>query len=607
MTYTLTPDADWLSVLPAGGECSWERDTIAVRCDTVGMTGGTYSAAVTVTSPEATNSPQVVIVSLTVIGTPTHYVDVASASPAPPYLSPETAAVTIQEAVDVATAGDTVLVADGVYAAGGKAVYGAMTNRVAIDKPITVRSAGGPRNALIVGEGPLGDGAVRCVYLTNDAVIAGFTITNGHTRGTQAHPNHEQSGGGVWAASRTAVVSNCVVSGCRAFLYGGATYLGLLVDCVSTNNSADFGGGAAYTALRRCVVDGNLARFNGGGAYKATLYSSLMLNNTAAGEGGGTYDCDVLNCTVARNMADSGGGVAESLLWNSIIYDNDVHTRRTNWSGGTIVHSCTEPLPDMAGATNNITDNPRVRDPDGGNFRLVVASPCIDAGIRQQWMENAVDLEGKPRVLSGAVDMGAYEKAFYASVRVCLEGAFTTNTSAMRTALAGTGVLPAVAPYAADPAVAEQIPSNATDWVLMELQNDEHRSVVAQSALLRSDGALLALDGQTNLLTEVSPGARLHMVIRHRNHLAIMSAHPVSYTNEVVRYDFTLAPERYTGGTNACVELEPGVWGMISGDCDGDGRITHVDGEIVRQQVGKTGYLSGDCNLDGVVTEADVP
>ncbi len=607
MTYSLSNAVDWLSVDPAAGECSWERDTITVSFDTVGMTAGTYRADITVESPEATNSPQLVSVALTVAATPIHYVDAASSQPVPPYLSWSNAAATIQDAIDVAANGDTVLVADGVYATGGKAVYGTMMNRVAIDKPITVKSAGGPRNALIVGEGPVGAGAVRCAYVTNNATLAGFTLTNGFTRGSVAHRQHEQSGGGVWAASQAAIVSNCIFAGCEASYHGGGLYRGTAVDCLFTNNLADSGGGMAYTWADRCVADGNEAEFEGGGAYQASLRNCLIVNNTADLEGGGVYYSLVYNCTVSRNSADIGGGVYDSRLWNSIVYDNHATTIGTNWSGGTIVHSCAEPLPDMAGPTNNITDNPRFRDPDGGDFRLVVASPCIDAGIRQQWMENAADVEGKPRVLSGAVDMGAYEKAFYASVRVCLEGAFATNTSAMRTALAGTGVLPAVAPYAADPAVAERIPSNATDWVLMELQNDEHRSVAAQSALLRNDGALLALDGQTNLLTEVSPGARLHMVIRHRNHLAIMSANPVSYTNEVVRYDFTLAPDRYTGSTNACVELEPGVWGMISGDCDGDGRITHVDGEIVRQQVGKTGYLPGDCNLDGVVTEADVP
>jgi hypothetical protein len=53
------------------------------------------------------------------------------------------------------------------------------------------------------------------------------------------------------------------------------------------------------------------------------------------------------------------------------------------------------------------------------------------------------------------------------------------------------------------------------------------------------------------------------------------------------------------------VELEPGVWGLIGGDADGDGKITPVDREIVRRQKGMTGYLQGDLNLDGKVDGGD--
>ncbi len=217
----------------------------------------------------------------------------------------------------------------------------------------------------------------------------------------------------------------------------------------------------------------------------------------------------------------------------------------------------------------------------------------------------AEDILGQfnPVVHSVYADSSAAQ-VFLMDTRARLQGAHDGTRSEMR---AGIGAfLPLVSPYASDSLRVSSVQTDVVDWVLGVLTDTNGRPVVSQSAWLKTNGAVVS-PGHTQLLWKVAQGDRRHVVLKHRNHTAVMSATSVVFSANANAYDFTADPGRVAGGTNAAVELAPGVWGMIAGDCDGDGKITEVDREIVRQQVGKTGYLPGDCNLDGVVTEEDVP
>ncbi len=301
---------------------------------------------VTYTAFNDSNPDGVSVTQLIHVTAGNYYVALDNANPVYPYVSWDTAATNIQDAVDAAAAGSTVWVSNGVYQTGGRVVYGALTNRVAVTRPETILSVNGPEVTTIKGWPSSDDNAVRCAYLTNGVTLSGFTLTNGSTRGFDGDLILEVSGAGAWCESTNCVISNCILTGNSANWYGGGAYGGTLVECDLLNNYGYGGGGAGNSRLDHCSLMNN-ASFGGGGANSSTLTDCTLSGNFTyvdsdyTANGGGASACTLINCTLSGNQSISGGGACASLIINSLLIGNSSSSSPVGGNGGGGVNSST--------------------------------------------------------------------------------------------------------------------------------------------------------------------------------------------------------------------------------------------------------------------------
>jgi hypothetical protein len=283
---------------------------------------------------------------LAVLSVSTRYVRTNNPASQTPFLDWSTAATNIQDAIDAAVTGDLIIVSNGTYNVGGRAMFGAMTNRVVIDKAVTVQSVNGPAATTIAGlpgTGSYPSTGYRCVYLTNGAALIGFTLTNGATRIDTSYTDlvKEQYGAGVWCESLAAMISNCVITRCYANKAGGGIYQGTVYNSMVTNCSAfNIGGGTYASDLNNCIIASNhLVQGSGGGGTAYGVVSNCLIVWNSASSGGGAYFSTLYNCTVSNNSAASGGGLYFGAANNSLISSN-----RASSSGGgaysTILNNC---------------------------------------------------------------------------------------------------------------------------------------------------------------------------------------------------------------------------------------------------------------------------
>lgn len=357
---------------------------------------------------------------------------------------------TIQDGINVASDGDTVLVAPGTY-----------TENINFDgKAITVVSSNGPKSTIING-----GGAGPCATFSSGegttSVLEGFRLTNGATGVSVSNSSSPtitknvitgNAGSGVYSYFGSPVITYNTIeknkSGTGAGIYVlGASTPGATIthNVIRSNLAYEFGGGITFFAAGTAYVEDNVIAKNtcnecqGGGIYMVNeadevivqnliysniansgsqIYSSVpqstigfrLVNNTIVSTTP-AVDTAVMadgfnkNAIIANNIIVAAGDEV-GLLCNPIYQDGPPvveYNDAISPQGAAYGDSCSG----FDGTNGNISADPLFES--ATNFRLTPGSPAIDTGTTSAPDLPSKDFANKPRIIDGAIDMGAYE------------------------------------------------------------------------------------------------------------------------------------------------------------------------------------------------------
>jgi len=169
--------------------------------------------------------------------------------------------------------------------------------------------------------------------------------------------------------------------------------------------------------------------------------------------------------------------------------------------------------------------------------------------------------------------------------------------------------LPTISPYNYEdigtlPTVAGH---DLIDWIYVELRNLETGETVGKTnAFVIDNGKIVDTNGNYSLPFHYTTGKQYYIVIRHRNHLDIMSAKAHTFgdfASEATSIDLTTVGTAYLDGFKETVNT--GVYAMYDGDANGSELVNVNDAYDLINHFGMSGYLGSDLNLSGYVNVND--
>ena len=195
------------------------------------------------------------------------------------------------------------------------------------------------------------------------------------------------------------------------------------------------------------------------------------------------------------------------------------------------------------------------------------------------------------------------------AAKVLLSGSYNTTTGLNNTTLKSKNLIPIIQPYSVTPfnyagtESATTLPSNAVDWVLIELKQGSS-IIKTKAALLLANGNIVDAATLADISLDGLPDGSYQLTIRHRNHLAINTATNISLSaGQTTNIDMT-TNQNVKGGNQTL--LATGRYGLKLGNSNGNSSINAQDRSIIRNTQDKNNvYTLSDINMDGISNSLD--